>query len=200
MYLMRLFELNNITKDYFGLDDIARVLGITPAAARVFAHRYVNNKILIRPKRGIYILRQKWEYFSREQKFEIANLLQVPSYISLVTALDYYQITTQMQQSFIESVAIKRTKEVEVDGSIFNYTKLNQDFYTGFIKQNNFFIATPEKALLDACYLMSFGRYKFDVSAIDPAKLDLNLLVSYGKIFPERTQNFMEKHGYFSTT
>ncbi|MEJ2537370.1 MAG: hypothetical protein P8048_10030, partial [Calditrichia bacterium] len=163
-------------------------------------HRYVNNKILIRPKRGIYILRQKWEYFSREQKFEIANLLQVPSYISLVTALDYYQITTQMQQSFIESVAIKRTKEVEVDGSIFNYSKLNQDFYKGFIKQNNFFIATPEKALLDACYLMSFGRYKFDVSAIDPAKLDLNLLVSYGKIFPERTQNFMEKHGYFSTT
>jgi len=197
---MKLLELNSITKDYFGLEDIARVLGITPAAARVFAHRYVNNKILIRAKRGIYILRQKWDYFSREQKFEIANLLQVPSYISLVTAMDYYQITTQMQQSFIESIATKRTKVIEIDGSIFNYTKLNQDFYKGFIKQNNFFIATPEKALLDACYLMSFGRYNFDVSAIDLAKLDLNLLVTEVKIFPKRTQNFMEKHGYFSTT
>ena len=42
---MKFLKLNKITKDYFGLDDIARVLGITPAAARVFAHRYVNNKV-----------------------------------------------------------------------------------------------------------------------------------------------------------
>ncbi len=196
---MKLFELNKIAKDYFGYEDIAKVLGITPAAARVFAHRYVKNKVLIRVKRGIYILREKWKYFSREQKFEIANLLQVPSYISLVTALDYYEITTQMQQSFIESIAIKRTKKMEINGDIFNYTRLNQEFYEGFIKQNNFFIATPEKALLDACYLMSLGRYNFDKSSIDLNKLVQDRLVREAKKFPEKTQNFMEKHGYFST-
>lgn len=196
---MKILELNTVSKDYFGYEDIARVLGITPAAAKVFAHRYVKNGILIRAKRGIYILRERWKYFSREQKFEIANLLQVPSYISLVTALDYYQITTQMQTAFIESMAIKRTKEIQINGSIFNYTKINQGLYHGFMKQNNFFIATPEKALLDACYLMSLGRYHFDASAIDLDKFDQDRLVREGKRFPEKTQNFMEKYGYIST-
>jgi len=196
---MKLPELNKITEDYFGYEDIAKALGITPAAAKVFAHRYVKNKLLIRAKRGIYILSETWKYFSREQKFEIANLLQVPSYISLATALDYYEITTQMQQSFIESIAIKRTTEFDINGNIFNYTRINQNLYNGFLKQNNFFIATPEKALLDACYLMSLGRYSFDISAIDLDKIDQQLLVKTAKKFPEKTQKFLEKHGYFST-
>lgn len=193
---MKFLELNKINKDYFTYEDIARILGITPAAAKVFAHRYVKSGILIRAKRGIYLLREKWKYFSREKKFEIANLLQVPSYISLVTALDYYEITTQIQQSFIESIAIKRTKEIEINGNIFNYTRLNRDFYKGFIKQNNFFIATAEKALLDVCYLMALGRYNFDVSAIDLDKVDQDRLVREAKRFPEKTQHFMEKHGF----
>jgi hypothetical protein len=108
--------------------------------------------------------------------------------------------STQIQQSFIESIALKRTKEIEINGNIFTFTKINQDFYDGFSKQNNFFIATPEKALLDACYLMSLGRYNFDVSAIDLDKVDQDLLVKAAKKFPEKTQNHMEKHGYFSTT
>ncbi|UCF65935.1 MAG: type IV toxin-antitoxin system AbiEi family antitoxin domain-containing protein [bacterium] len=193
---MKFLELNKINKDYFTYEDIARILGITPAAAKVFAHRYVKSGILIRAKRGIYLLREKWNYFSREQKFEIANLLQVPSYISLATALDYYEITTQIQQSFIESIAIKRTKEIEINGNIFNYTRLNRDFYKGFIKQNNFFIATPEKSLLDACYLMALGRYNFDVSAIDLDKVDQDRLVREAKRFPKKNQHFMEKHGF----
>ena len=197
---MKLLELHKISKHYFGYEDIARVLDITPPAARVFAHRYVKNKVLIRAKRGMYILRERWKYFGREQKFEIANLLQVPSYISLLTALDYYEITTQMQPAFIESIVIKRTKEIEINGSIFNYTRLNQDLYFGFMKQNNFFIATPEKALLDACYLMSLGRYNFDMSAIDQDKIDQDRLAREVKRFPEKTQNFMERHGYFSAT
>ena len=105
-----------------------------------------------------------------------------------------------MQPAFIESIAIKRTKEIHINESFFNYTKINQDFYDGFVKHNNFFIATRGKALLDACYLMSLGRYYFDKSAIDLNKFDLDLLVIEAKKFPEKTQNFMEKHGYFSKT
>lgn len=195
---MKFLELNKITKDYFGHEEIARALGITTASARVFAHRYVKNSALIRAKRNIYILREKWNYFSRDQKFEIANLLQVPSYISLVSALDYYQITTQMQRDFIESVAVKRTKEIEINDTVFNYTKLNIGLYYGFRKENEFFIATPEKAFLDGLYLMSFGRYHFDLSAIDTDKLNLELLAKEGKKFPAITQNLMVKNGYLS--
>jgi predicted transcriptional regulator of viral defense system len=196
---MKLFELNKINKDYFGHEDIARVLGITPAAAKVFAHRYIKKHVLIRAKRDMYILREKWIHFDREKKFEIANLLQVPSYISLITALDYYEITTQMQQSFIESIAIKRTTEFDINGTTFNYTRLNQTLYNGFLKRDNFFIATPEKALLDACYLMSLGRYSFDLSSIDKDKFDRESFSRLVQKFPETTKNFIGKHGSFST-
>ncbi|MBN2364876.1 MAG: hypothetical protein JXL67_01835 [Calditrichaeota bacterium] len=194
---MKLLELNKIDRDYFGHEDIARVLGITPAAAKVLAHRYVKKNVLIRAKRNMYILREKWMHFSREEKFEIANILQVPSYISLATALDYYEITTQMQKVFIESIAIKRTKEIKINDNIFNYTKINDDLYDGFVKEKNFFIAIPEKALLDAFYLMSFGRYNIDISSLYRDKLDRDILLDWVKKFPERTKIFMEKHGYF---
>ena len=56
--------------------------------------------------------------FDREQKFIIANIYQVPSYISLMTALDYYEITTQMQRDFIESVILKRTVTKEIEAKV----------------------------------------------------------------------------------
>ena len=192
---MRWSELLKIKKDYFGYVEIARVLSITPASARVYANRYVKNGLMIRVKRDLYVLKERWKYFTREQKLEMANLLQVPSYISLVSALDYYEITTQMQRDFFESVVIKRTKEVSISDTFFNYTKISKNLYFGFEKINNFFIAKPEKAFLDAFYLMSLGRYKFDLTAVDIDRLNINMLTKSLKKFPLFTQNMMEKYG-----
>jgi predicted transcriptional regulator of viral defense system len=192
---MRWSELQKIKKYYFGYFEISRVLNIKPSSARVYANRYVKNGLLIRVKRDLYVLKERWKYFTREQKLEIANLLQVPSYISLVSALDYYEITTQMQRDFIESVVLKRTKEVSIADTFFNYTKLSKNLYFGFEKVDNFFMATPEKAFLDAFYLMSLGRYQFDLTALDIDKLNKKLLTRILKKFPVFTQNMMEKYG-----
>jgi predicted transcriptional regulator of viral defense system len=192
---MKITEFSKIKKDYFGYNEIARILDITPASARVIASRYVKNGLLIRVKRDLYVLSERWKYFSREQKFEIANLMQVPSYVSLLTALDYHEITTQMQRDFIESVVLKRTTVLSVAGTMFNYTKLSKDLYFGFEKINNYFIAIAEKALLDAIYLMSLGRYRVDLSALDIDKLDRNLLIKKSREFPLFTQKVLLKYG-----
>ena len=71
--------------------------------------------------------------------------------------------------------------------------------YGGFKKEKGFFIATPEKALLDAIYLMSYGRYALDMSAIDPKKVDENELMRLSKEFPIRTRDMLKRHGYLST-
>jgi hypothetical protein len=71
--------------------------------------------------------------------------------------------------------------------------------YFGFKKEKGFFIATPEKALLDALYLMSYGRYALDTSALDVAKLDRDKVKRISMEFPLRTQNRLNKHGYFTT-
>ena len=63
----------------------------------------------------MYVLKEKWDTAGKEEKFIIANLAQVPSYISLMTALDYHEITRQVQRDLFESVAVKRTKQISVD-------------------------------------------------------------------------------------
>ena len=193
---MRLNELYRIKKLYFGHEELAKALAITPASARVAASRYVKQGLLVRVKRNLYMLREAWKNSSKEEKFQIANMGQVPSYISLMTALDYYEITTQMQRDFFESIAVKRTKEIQISQTIFKYTKISKDLYSGFRKEKNFFIATPEKALLDACYLMSFGRYSLDLSAIDAGKLDLEQLSVMSECFPLRTRRLMRENEY----
>ena len=196
---MKHLRLNNISKFYFGYEDIAKTLGISAGSAKVTASRYVKQGILVRVKRNMYVLRSTWKAAGREEKFLLANLGQVPSYISLMSALDYYEITTQVQRNFFESAAIKRTKEIEIDGSIFRYVKINSAYYFGFKKEKDFFIATPEKALVDAFYLMSFGRYALDISALSAEKLDRKEIRRISNVFPLKTRSILKKYGYLKT-
>jgi predicted transcriptional regulator of viral defense system len=195
---MKLLDLYKIEKDYFDHREIARVLNIKSESARVLANRYVKKNILIRAKRDMYMFRDRWYQFDLEKRFEIANLLQVPSYISFMTALSYYEVTTQMQVDYIESVALKRTTEIEIENTLFTFSRIKEKLYYEFSKTNNFFIATPEKALVDALYLMSLGRYRLDLSAIDKDKLDQKRLEMIAGKFPEQTITFMRTNGYLS--
>ena len=189
---MRSLDLYKTDKLYFGYEEISRVLGISLDSARLSAHRYTKQGFLVRVKRNIYILREKWNRLDRMEKFQIANLIQVPSYISLMTAMDYYQITTQIQQDFIESIAVKRTKDTEIQKNVFNYSKIKTELYFGFLKEKDAFIANPEKALLDAIYLMSLGRYKFDLASIDFSKFNLDKLLNVVDRFPAKTRTTLD--------
>jgi predicted transcriptional regulator of viral defense system len=193
---MKLNELYQIQKLYFGHEEVARALGITPASARVAAGRYVKQGLLVRVKRNMYMLRETWKNAGMEEKFQIANMGQVPSYISLMTALDYHGVTTQVQRDFFESIALQRTREIRVNNTTFNYTKISKILYFGFRKEKGFFIAIPEKALLDAFYLMSYGRYSLDLSAIDAYKLDQKQLAALSETFPLRTRNLLRANEY----
>ena len=192
-------DLNKIRKPYFGYEEIARVRGISLDSAKVTASRYVRQGLLLRLKKNIYVRRDVWNVANKEDKFRLANLGQSPSYISLMTALDYYEITTQVQQDFFESVAVRRTKEIQVNGSVFRYSKINERLFFEFKKENGIFIANPEKALLDAFYLMSYGRYTIDISALDADKLDRKIIKQLSREFPLKTQNMLNKHGYLQT-
>jgi len=196
---MKSRKLYNIDKLYFGYEDIARILDISAASAKVSASRYVKQGILIRIKRNMYMMQEVWKWAGMEQKFELANLGQTPSYISLMTALSYYEITTQVQRDFFESIAIKRTKEINIDDCLFRYVKVNKDLYFGFEKEKTFFIATPEKALLDAFYMMSYGRYTFDISSLSDEKLDRKEVERISECFPLKTRKLLKKYGYLKT-
>ena len=195
---MKLIEIQKIDKLYFGHEEIARILGISEASSRVTASRYAKKGLLLRIKKNMYVLRERWIAAEKEEKFLLANLAQTPSYISLATALDFYELTTQIQRNFFESVALKRTKRIDINCNSFRNSKITSRLYGVFKKEKDVFIATPEKALLDALYLMSYGRYALDLSAIDPKKIDENELMRLSKEFPVRTRDMLKRHGYLS--
>lgn len=193
---MNYTKIKLLNKPYFNYRDISRVFGISAGSARVAATRLVKSGEITRVKRDFYILSQRWSSSSLEERFILANLLQVPSYISLMTALSYYEVTTQLQRDFIESVGYYRTKLVAVKESSFNYSKINRKLYFGFLKLKGFFIATPEKAFLDAVYLVSLKKYNFDFSSIDFGKLNMGRLNAMLKKYPVLTRRLLIKYGY----
>jgi len=197
---MNYTKIKLLSKLYFSYRDISRAFGISAGSGRVAATRLVKSGELTRVKRDFYILSQRWESSSLEDRFILANLLQVPSYISLMTALSYYEITTQVQRDFIESVGYYRTKLVEVKESSFNYSKINRKLYFGFAKIKGFFIASPEKAFLDAFYLKSLKKYNFDLTSVDADKLDMKRIKLMSGKYPLLTRKLLLKYGYLEKT
>ncbi len=185
-------KIDKLNKLYFTCQDVTNTFSITPRSANVLCNRYVKNGSFVRLKRNFYTLNDKWKTLNENDLFFLANMLQVPSYISLSTALSYYQITTQLQQNIIESIAVNRTTKIEIGKQVFSYTKINRQLYFSFVKLDNFFIATKEKAFLDAIYLVSFNKYELDFAAIDFAKLDKKIIKKLVKKYPLRTANYLE--------
>ncbi|MEO0080164.1 MAG: hypothetical protein ABIK44_05765 [candidate division WOR-3 bacterium] len=178
---------------FFTTDDLVKEFRLKPGSARVLASRLCAKGVFLRLKRGFYTLAQSWERNGRDDFFRIANILQVPSYISFLSALEFYGVTTQVPQSLVESAAIRRTVRFEVQGVVFGYYKLKPGLYGFFLRRNGVFIATPEKALVDALYLYSLGRYRIDFPALEPAKLDRRVLSRIGRAYPEKTRAILER-------
>ena len=189
---MRAIELNNINKLIISLEDIAKVLSINKDSAKVTANRYVKNGSILRIKKNSYITTNKYEKLNEKELFQLANAIQVPSYISLASALTYYNISTQQLRGIIESVTTKKTNSVKVKEISFNFILINKNLYTGFKLENDIFIASPEKALADIVYLSSLGRYSYDFDAIDFNKLNKNKITAYIRETNQRTIKYWD--------
>ena len=189
--MTKLKELSR--KFFFTLDDVVQQAGIQTASARVWCSRLVRRGELIRLKKGFYVASSKWENLSPQDLLKIANFLQVPSYISLMTALAHYEVTTQVQKGYYESVCLKRSITYNVQDSVFSYIKIQPRYYREFVKTDGFFIATQEKALLDMVYLYSYGKYRFDVASLNFEKLNMKKLKHLSETYPAKTKETLKR-------
>jgi hypothetical protein len=110
-----------------------------------------------------------------------------------MTAMAYYEVTTQVQSNYQESICLKRSIVYNVREVVFNYVKMQEQYYGDFVKTDGIFIATKEKAFLDAAYLYSFGKYKFDIDSLDMKKLNIKKLRGIIKIYPQKTKETVKK-------
>jgi hypothetical protein len=185
--------LLRIDKLFFTPYDVAHALDIKLASAEVLCTRYVKRRLLTRLKRGLYAKSETLAHLSQTDLFRIANILQVPSYISLVTALSYYGMASQASRGLLESISIKRTRAFEMGSPSFHYIKIRPDLYGGFEKRDGFFIALPEKAVLDCLYLASMGRYVLDGASLDLTQVDGETFADLSSNYPLKARKFFER-------
>ncbi len=107
--------------------------------------------LIYRLKKGLYIVKK-----NKISVYRIANELYTPSYISLDTVLSIYSIIPDLVLN-IYSVTSNDKKTFHNDYGKFIYKTLKKEYFSfGFKKQwkgnNTYYIATPEKALLDFLY------------------------------------------------
>lgn len=113
---------------------------------------------LERLRRGKYLLGSQYRKFT-PSTYYISNYLYRPSYVSLETALQYYDIIPEAVAPVL-AVTPKHGRQWANALGRFEYRSIKQDHFWGYrentIKniptQNRFFIAEPEKAILDLIY------------------------------------------------
>jgi len=122
---------------------------------------YVKKKKLYHLRRGIYAKDKNYN------KLELATKIYTPSYLSLETVLQKEGIVFQYYKSIF--VVSYLSREISCDSRIYIYKKIKYDILTnplGIKKEDNYFIATKERAFLDALYF--YKDYHFDnLRAID---------------------------------
>jgi predicted transcriptional regulator of viral defense system len=194
MFTKNILKLQSLTQlPYFTTEDVANVLGIRIESARVFCSRYAKKGLFIKLKNNFYSSSQKLENISIKELISIANILQVPSYVSFMTAMGYHDVTSQVQRNFIESTSLKRSIEYDAKGITFRYYKLKKKYFFDFVRTDGIFIATKEKSFLDSAYLYSFGKYRFDINSLDLNKLDKTKIKSLVKSYPEKTKKIVRE-------
>lgn len=112
---------------------------------------------LLSVRRGLYITGPELDLPSPEP-FLIANHLRGPSYVTLESALSYWNMIPERVYE-ISSVTIKTSKVYNTPAGRYSYQQLKTPYYSYGIKnvafspKQNILIASPEKALCDKVVL-----------------------------------------------
>lgn len=143
-------------KTVFSTKDIMLLWGDTgPNAAKVRIHYYAKRGGLYRIRRGMYAKDKNYN------KIELATKIFTPSYVSFETVLAKAGVVFQYYgQIFVASYL---TREIVADNQTYSYKRIKDAILTnlaGIENQENYSIASPERAFLDIMYI--YKDYHFD--------------------------------------
>jgi len=181
---MKLSELIKTNKTIFTIKEIGDIAQITnPNYLRVLVSRMVKRGDLFRIRQGIYT------YTLDYNKFELANKLKKPSYVSLQTILFDKSIIFQDYSSKITSVS-KNTSQFKIQGTTYIYNKIKNEIISnplGIVIKDRVCMAETERAVCDMIYL--FKDYYFD----NLSNINKDRLLEIAKIYNKRVLKEVEK-------
>jgi hypothetical protein len=185
--------------DKIDISDMYALIDRSVLERRLIQYKSVSDKISQMIKTGELIPIMRGKYISGQaykagmiSRYQIANTLYGPSYVSGFTALYFYGWIPERVIS-IESATTLRSKSIDTKIGRFEYQKVNvATFHIGisYIRKEklSFLLASPTKALIDVFWmnkvvsmhgLKSVEAYLFENLRIDEfefAKLDVKIL------------------------
>jgi predicted transcriptional regulator of viral defense system len=151
---MRFREFESTVKDFplFNLNDIRK---FAPDFHRRQLHTWTRNGFLRPIAGGYYVLAER--IIDETFLFMAANLIYEPSYVSLESALAYYQVIPETVLG-VTSISSRRTREFTSEWGIFQYRSVKSNLLFGYevveVNQHKKFkMSKLEKAILDYLYL-----------------------------------------------
>lgn len=149
------------------LADVSKLFDLSNSnTLHKFIQRLEKYSILSRITKGKYIFPE-----NIKSDFEIANIMTIPSYISLESALSFYGILPQFPY-VITSITLLKSSKIDYKEKEFEFNHISESLFWGFEKKSDFLIASPEKALIDTLYLASKGLRKIDLDELTLSSLD----------------------------
>lgn len=164
----------------FTVEEFRAIVGGSKLASKRLLQRYTRRKLLARIKKGVYLVLAK-----KPPDIFIANKLYQPSYLSFEYALSYYHIIPEIVYT-VTSATVKSTREFEVLGHLFSYSKIQSKAFRGYVpkKIDNYtvLLAVPEKALADYLYFVVLKKMNIN-ERLDISDLNIRNFLKYIKLF-----------------
>ena len=135
---------------------LGKQLRLEDSTVNTYISRFLKSKEVIQLKKGFYVTTDFFEKNKNDvsYSFYLANVIRTPSYVSSWTALQYYDLTTEVIHS-VTSVTPKVTRNYQTKAGNFSYQSIKKELFSGFSITKgkfDFFIALPSKALFDLLY------------------------------------------------
>jgi len=185
-------EFRTATKNYpFFRSSIFTHITNNVALLRVQLVNWVKRGYIIKLKKGFYTLNEN-DRAAQFSLFFLANNLYSPSYISLESALSYYRMIPEKVVA-ITSISSKKTQRFVNSYGNFIYHHIAPKLYGDFAAAqdefgNKFYLATPERALVDFLYFKGTAEIKEEIfedsfRLQNTENLNLEQLKNIGKKF-----------------
>ncbi len=132
--------------------------------------------------KGIYSIKSDYN------QFELGQKLFTPSYISYYSALAYHGIIFQKYGTI--HLFATQSKKIEVNGQDYIFHKVREDILlntAGIVKDNNFTISSPERAVADSLYI------NHEIAFDNLSNLDKNKLSKLSSIYNKRVESDIKK-------
>ena len=155
----------------------------------MFLSRALKNGLIHRINRGNYI---NSFFYGFPRVEEIACFLRPPAYVTCEWALNYHGV--MLQVPYVCAVAtlshsVGKSRDIEYQGIRIEFSKISPKLFFGYKTHPGFYMAIPEKAILDTLY------YRRGLPVVDELELeDVNqeALMEMAKKFPSPVMRKMK--------